>query len=118
MNIYGILLISYICCLILNPILYFVVWELYKRPEWIDQKTRWHSDERFWKLNHKTNDFEQVAKVRPQVKDVVAEFDSYWCWWMPLVNIIYAIVMSIRIIAKPFDSFLKYMIRKIANLKV
>ena len=48
MNWIWITLIVIIGCAVINPLLYFVYWELYKRKEWIDNEKYQRTDERFW----------------------------------------------------------------------
>lgn len=126
---YWIALIVYVGCVLINPILYFIKWELYDRRKWIQGKQDFHGDERFWK--HETYWYEdpdgmskqgikyvQIAPIRPQIKDIYEWFDNYWLWYFPLINIFYSIVIVGQIVARPFECGWKYIIRKIANIKV
>lgn len=129
MNWIWISLVIIVGCAIINPILYFIYWELYKRKEWIKDKTDWKSDERFFDYeSYWDTDIDglkqqyirkiQVAPVRPQVRDVWMAMDNYWFWWFPGINSIAVAFYVCAIIVRPFEQSWKWVVRKIANLKV
>lgn len=129
MNWIWITLIVIASCAIINPILYFIYWELYKRKEWIKDKKYWKSDERFfdtescWEedpdgIKKQYTKKVQVASIRPQIKDVWYEMDAYWVWWFPVVSVFTALFYIGAIIARPFEKSWKWLVRKIANIKV
>lgn len=105
-------------CAIINPILYFIYWELYKRKEWIKDKKYWKSDERFWSGEWDKHQRTQKAPIQPQIKDVWYEMDAYWVWWFPVVSTFTTSFYVGAIIAKPFETSWKKLVRKIANIKV
>lgn len=126
---YWIVGIVFIASVILAPLLYFVYWELYKRKEWIQDKTYWKSDERFFnyesyweedpdgvKKQHTKK--VQVAPIRPQVRDVWMAMDNYWVWWFPVINSFAVVYYVCAIIARPFEQSWKWIVRKIANIGV
>lgn len=129
MNWFLIVIIVIVGSAIVNPILYFIYWELYKRKEWIENKTAWKSDERFfnyesyWEegpdgIKKQYTKKVQVFPVRPQVKDVWNEMNAYWLWWFPVMSTFNALFYISSIIARPFETGWKWIVRKIANIKV
>ena len=115
---------------LLNPILYFIYWELYKRKEWIKSKEHWMSDDRFFD-SVSYWDYEpdgtkeqytrrvQIAPVRPRLQDVYRENDlNLWVWWFPVIGSICVICYIFTIIFSPLQKFWELMIEKIANIKV
>lgn len=118
MNWILIILIMVAGCAVINPLLYFVYWELYKRKEWIKDKKCWKSDERFWSGEWDRCQRTQIAPIQPQIKDVWYEMDAYWVWWFPVVSMFTTLFYVGSIIARPFEMIWKGLVRKIANLKV
>lgn len=127
---YWIFIIVFVGSALLNPILYFVYWELCKRKKWIKGREHWKSDDRFfdsvpyWEkdadgISQQFIRREQVAPIRPQVKDVYFENDlNLWVWCMPIVSSICLVCYVCSIIFSPLQKFWELMIEKIANLKV
>ena len=129
MSWYWIALIVIAGCAVINPILYFIKWELYNRKEWIEDKNRWRSDDRFWDYESSwetdTDGLQkqvlkkiQIAEIRPQIRDVWNSKDYFWVWWFPVANVITTCYYLGCIIARPFEKSWKWIVRKIANIKV
>lgn len=129
MNWIWITIIIIIVSAIINPILYFIYWELYKRKDWIKEKNIWKSDERFfnyesyWEedpngIKKQYTRKVQITPVRPQIRDVWNSIDSYWIWWFPGINSIVVVFYICAIIARPFEQSWMWLLRKIANIKV
>lgn len=118
MNWIWIALIVIAGCAIVNPILYFIYWEIYKRKEWIEDQEYHRNDARFWSDELSEYERRQIAPLRPQIKDVWDEMDNYWLWWFPVVSTFTALFYMSTIIAKPFETSWKRFVRKIANIKV
>ena len=126
---YWIVIIAIVASAIINPILYFIYWELYKRKEWINYKECCESDKRFFDYESYFEEDPdgvskqclrkvQIAPVRPQVKDVWYEMDNYWLWWFPAVSSVTTLFYICSIIARPFEKSWIWLVRKIANLNV
>lgn len=126
---YWIVIIVIAASAIVNPILYFITWELYKRKEWIQEKECFESDERFfdhesyWGKDDEGNTKQylkkvQIAPVVPQIKDVWESVDAYWIWWFPVASSVTTLFYICSIIARPFEKSWKWLVRKIANIKV
>ena len=129
MSWYWIALIVIAGCAVINPILYFIKWELYNRSEWIEDKKRWRSDDRFWDyesswgtdpdgLQRQVLKRIQIAEIRPQIRDVWNSMDCFWVWWFPGANVITTLYYLGCIITRPFEKSWKWIVRKIANIKV
>lgn len=118
MNWIWITLIVIAGCAIINPLLYFVYWELYKRKEWIEDKKYFKTDKRFWSEGEEWNKPIQIATIRPQINDVWYAMEPYWVWWFPAVSMVTTLFYVGSIIVKPFESSWKWIVRKIANIKV
>ena len=118
MNWIWIVLIVIAGCAIINPILYFIYWEMYNRKEWIKNETFYENDSRFWRGESNSSKRTQIAPVRPQVKDVYSKVDFYWLWWFPVCSSVSVLFYICAIIARPFEKLWKWLVSKIANIKV
>lgn len=103
---------------IINPLLYFIYWELYDREEWIQEKMSEENDKRFFVYESTTRKTVQIAPVRPQIKDMWKSQDYYGFWWIPIISTFTVLFYICIIIAKPFEKFWKCIVNKIANVKI
>lgn len=114
-----ILIFCYFGTIILNPILFFIKWEIYERKRWILDKESRQFDARFFKYkDNKSSVRIQIAPVRPQIKDVAYENDDYFYWWFPVTSYFVFLYLLLYLICRPFRSGWKLLIRKIGELKV
>lgn len=115
-----IILIIIIGCAIINPILYFIYWEIYNRKKWIDFRKNNKWDERFWSTEGEYMKRKQIAPVRPQIKDVLIDVDELWLWFwfLPIISSFTTLVYFGQIIFYPLKKLVGIFIRKIENIKI
>lgn len=111
-----IVLIAIVGSALINPILYFIKWELYDRKDWVLRTESYESDKRFF--TYKDDKRVQFCKVRPQVKDAWNAMDERWVWFTPIVSSITTIVYVCMILVRPFDKGWRWVVKKIANIKI
>lgn len=122
-------LIAIVGSAMINPILYFIKWELYDRADWISNTECYEHDKRFWTtesfwqedtdgLKRQYTKQVQIAEVRPQVKDAWNAFDERWVWFTPIVSSITTVVYTSMIVVRPFDRGWRWVVKKIANIKI
>ena len=116
-----ILIFCYFGTVLLIPILFFIKWELWDRKGWIDNKKSRESDERFFKYkNAQSSEKIQIAKVRPQIKDIWEDLnsDAIEYWWCPVWSYFIFIFLFLYLICRPFKSFWSKFVKWFGNLKV
>lgn len=113
-----ILIFCAIGCVLFNPILYFIKWELYNRKEWIERKIEYHDINFFRKSEHAPYDWIQINEVRPRTKDIYNENDDCFYWWFPGFSYFVFLYLFFYLIFRPTKEFWKRLIKRIGEIKV
>lgn len=113
-----ILIFCAIGCTLLNPILFFIKWELYERNNWIKRKIEYSDREFFTRDENQPNVWHQIAEVRPRIKDIANDNDDGFYWWFPVCNYFVFLYLFFYLIFRPTKEFWCKIVKWIGNIKV
>lgn len=116
-----ILIFCYFGTVIITPILFFIKWEFWNRKKWIRNKEDNQYDDRFFAYkDRQSSERIQIAKIRPQIKDVWDDLNDGGTeyWWCPGWSYFIFLYLILYLICRPFKSGWSKFVKWFGNLKV